>query len=146
MGYKWLQSTLAAIDKNDWVIAVGHHEADKIDVADVTELLLGKIQLYLNGHTHAMKHYQIDGNKDIDWVTTGAGCMAHTHDREMMATTSSHEVDEVFYKAVTAFSVHTFSDDFSTLTTKFLDTSGATIHSFATAKQGTGSKPEEVVV
>merc|ERR1712110_187535 len=91
--YKWLQSTLAAIDK--------------IDVADFTGLLLGKIQLYLNGHTHAMKHYQIDGNKDIDWVTTGAGCMARTHDQEMMATKSSHEVDEVFYKAVTAFSVHT---------------------------------------
>lgn len=136
--YAWLKSTLDAIDKDDWIIAVGHHEADQINVEDFTGLLLArKINLYLNGHTHALKHYQIDDNKDIDWVTSGAGCMVHTHDQDMEPLADEvrkHHATELFYKATSGFTVHTFSEDFSKLTTKILDASGSTIHSFVTAK------------
>jgi len=131
---------------NDWIIAVGHHQANQINVQDFTGLLLAKnINLYLNGHTHALKHYQIDGNKNIDWVTTGAGCMVHTYDQDTCDTqdcaglndaryTSDHKVEELFYKRVSGFTVHTFSDDFSSLTTNYLDTNGNSIHSFVTSK------------
>jgi len=150
--YNWLKTTLDAIDKNDWIIAVGHHEADKINVEDFTGLLLDrKINLYLNGHTHALKHYQIDGNKNIDWVTSGAGCMVHTHDQDMLITgdghflkpqsnQSSHKVEELFYKAISGFTTHTFSEDFSKLTTNIVDTQGNSIHSFVTAKNSEATK------
>jgi predicted MPP superfamily phosphohydrolase len=136
--YDWLKSSLDAIDKDDWIIAVGHHEADKIDVKDFTELFLArKINLYLNGHTHALKHYQIDGNKGIDWFTSGAGCMIHTHDQDQVVNSAAaHSVEELFYQAVSGFTVHTFSKDFTTLTTKVIDTSGNVIYSFVTAKSG----------
>jgi len=146
--YNWLKTTLDAIDQNDWIIAVGHHEADQINVQDFTALLIArKINLYLNGHTHALKHYQIDGNKNIDWVTSGAGCMVHTYDQDTCDTqdctgltderyTTTHKVEEVFYKKVSGFTVHTFSEDFSSLTTKILDTTGTSIHSFVTSKTG----------
>jgi len=143
--YAWLKSTLDAIDKDDWIIAVGHHESDQVNVEDFTGLFLErKINLYLNGHTHALKHYQIDGNKGIDWVTSGAGCMVHTHDQDLLANpmpNSTHKADEVFYKAASGFTVHSFSEDFSSLTTKIIDTTGSVIHSFVTAKNGAAPAP-----
>jgi len=146
--YNWLKRTLDAIDKNDWIIAVGHHEADQINVADFTGLLLArKIHLYLNGHTHAMKHYQIDGVTNIDWVTSGAGCMVHTHDQDQdqvsFVNGSQHRAKELFYKAESGFTTHTFSEDFSTLTTKIVDTKGGTMNSFVTSKS---AGREEVTV
>lgn len=150
--YNWLKKTLDAIDKNDWIIAIGHHESDAVNVADFTGLFLDrKINLYLNGHTHALKHYQIDGDKSIDWVTSGAGCMVHTHDQDQLKeqcqgvdckVEGTHKVDELFYKAVSGFTVHTFAEDFSTLTTKILDDTGATIHSFVTTKAKSDSATE----
>mmetsp|Transcript_98032 Transcript_98032/g.247388 ORF Transcript_98032/g.247388 Transcript_98032/m.247388 type:complete len:356 (+) Transcript_98032:57-1124(+) len=140
----WFQRTLESISDDDWVIAVGHHEADKIDVEDFTKVMLaGKVSLYLNGHTHALKHYRINSQADIDFFTTGAGCMVHTHDQDVClgATCASNEdlerykVDELFYQAISGFTAHTFSEDFSTLTTKVLDVSGNVLHSFVTAKR-----------
>lgn len=156
--YKWLKSTLDAIDKDDWIIAVGHHEADKIDVVDFTGLFLErKIHLYLNGHTHALKHYHIDGNSNIDWVTSGAGCMVHTYDQEMSTTSdghflkpeskpSKHKADEAFNARKSGFTTHTFSNDFSTLTTNIVDASGSTIHSFVTAKNSEAKNEAEIEV
>jgi len=144
--FAWLKKTLAAVDGNDWVIVVGHHEADQIDVEDFTGLLLGsQTRLYLNGHTHALKHYRVDGRTDVDFLTTGAGCMLHTKDQEVCRTSACsnssadiapHAAAEVFYQKVSGFSTHTFSDDFSTLTTNVVDTSGSVIHSFVTSKAG----------
>lgn len=141
--FAWLKKTLAAIDDEDWVIVVGHHEADKIDVEDFTgALLASKARLYLNGHTHALKHYQIDGRRDVDFLTTGAGCMIRTKDQDVchgatcLTDLAQHSASEVFYQTVSGFSTHTFSDDFSTLTTKVVDTSGKVIHSFVTSKAG----------
>merc|ERR1719498_1908670 len=70
--------------------------------------------------------------------------MVHTYDQDMHNNSTnggSHTVDEIFYKKISAFTVHTFSEDFSTLTTKFLDTSGSAIHTFVTAKSGPAPGP-----
>jgi len=142
--FAWFQKTLEAISDDDWVIVVGHHEADKIDVEDFTATMLaGKVSLYLNGHTHALKHYRVNAHTDIDFFTTGAGCMVHTHDQDVClgascvsaAEPAKYKVDEVFYKHASGFTAHTFSDDFSTLTTDVFDTSGNVLHSFVTAKR-----------
>ena len=53
---------------------MGHHPADEIDVEDLTTLLQqAKVDLYLNGHTHELAQYEVDGNSA--YITTGAGCM-----------------------------------------------------------------------
>ena len=62
----WLKTLIPTIPKGDWVIAVGHHPADEIDVMDLTSLLQSAdIDLYLNGHTHAMAQYSVDGNPSV---------------------------------------------------------------------------------
>lgn len=136
----WFKDTLAAISDEDWVIVVGHHEADKIDVEDFTSVMLaGKVSLYLNGHTHALKHYRINSRRDIDFFTTGAGCMAQTHDQDLCLDTAlgGYRVQELFYKKASGFTAHTFSEDFSTLTTKAFDVNGTVLHSFVTSKRVT---------
>ena len=68
---------LAAIPKDDWVIVVGHHPADEIDVEDFTSAMQEHgFDLYLNGHAHTLTHYAVDGNDA--YVTTGAGAMVDT--------------------------------------------------------------------
>eukprot|EP00929_Paragymnodinium_shiwhaense_P036041 TRINITY_DN19366_c0_g1_i1.p1 TRINITY_DN19366_c0_g1~~TRINITY_DN19366_c0_g1_i1.p1 ORF type:complete len:354 (+),score=101.33 TRINITY_DN19366_c0_g1_i1:67-1128(+) len=138
--YDWLESTLNNVPKDDWLIAVGHHEADQINVEDMTGLLQKRgINMYFNGHTHALKHYQLDGDTNIDWVTSGAGCMVHSHDQDVevgAAEKKDHDVKEVWYKAISGFTAHTFSEDFSTLSTQILDTDGNVLHSFKTYKKG----------
>merc|ERR1711871_292926 len=75
----WLKEIMANIPEDDWKIAVGHHPADEIDVEDLTYLLQeGKIDLYLNGHTHEMARYSVDNNGAF--ITTGGGCMVKVTD------------------------------------------------------------------
>jgi len=142
--HAWFGKTLDSIPDDDWVIVVGHHEADKIDVEDFTALMLaGKVSLYLNGHTHALKHYRVDSRTDIDFFTTGAGCMVHTRDQDVCLgplcaqgmDPDGHRAEEVFYKAASGFTTHTFSEDFSTLKTEVLDVEGNVLHAFVTAKR-----------
>merc|ERR1712039_596272 len=111
-------------------------------------MLAGKVSMYLNGHTHALKHYRINSETGIDFFTTGAGCMVHTHDQDVCLGAScpaesaeshrrrrKYRVKEVFYEKASGFTAHTFSEDFSMLTTKALDVSGNVLHSFVTAKR-----------
>eukprot|EP00932_Pfiesteria_piscicida_P002512 SRR837773.12447.p1 GENE.SRR837773.12447~~SRR837773.12447.p1 ORF type:complete len:415 (+),score=120.38 SRR837773.12447:187-1245(+) len=145
----WFKQALAAVPKDDWLIVVGHHEADQVNVEDFTaEILASPAALYLNGHTHAMKHYQVDGRTDIDFVTTGAGCMVATHDQETCPVNGTctrgvqngHQPNELYFQQVAAFSTHTFAEDFSSLTTKFFDITGKVLHQFTTQKRS-GSAP-----
>eukprot|EP00418_Pyrodinium_bahamense_P066433 CAMPEP_0179079286 /NCGR_PEP_ID=MMETSP0796-20121207/35564_1 /TAXON_ID=73915 /ORGANISM="Pyrodinium bahamense, Strain pbaha01" /LENGTH=423 /DNA_ID=CAMNT_0020776617 /DNA_START=14 /DNA_END=1286 /DNA_ORIENTATION=+ len=139
----WLKSVLAAVGKDDWLIAVGHHPADQIDVEDFTSVLLAAgVRLYLNGHTHALVHYKLDGNQEVDFVTSGAGCMVHTHDQDLDDwEVNGHSRTEVAYKRVSGFTVHAFSEDFSELTTRFIDSAGNAIHTFSTSKAGPAPAP-----
>jgi len=75
--------------------------------------------------------------------------MVYTKDQEVCSDTaclkiddSSHKPEELFYKKVSAFSVHTFSEDFSSLKTDIVGTDGVTIYSFVTQKVvGPGPPP-----
>ena len=68
--YSWLQSTLSTIPADDWLVVVGHHPIDEVDVADMTTLIQKRgFSLYLNGHTHYLSQYKLDGGGA--YITTG---------------------------------------------------------------------------
>jgi hypothetical protein len=52
-------------------------------------------------------------------------------------SSSSHSYQSVWNEKVAGFTLHTFSDDLSTLTTDFIDYSGEVLHSF-TVEKGAG--------
>eukprot|EP00943_MAST-04B_sp_MAST-4B-sp1_P005838 g5838.t1 len=87
--YNWLKEAIQQIPDDDWVIAVGHHPADEIDVEDMTTLLQeAKIDLYLNGHTHELAQYEVDGNPA--YITTGGGCMVRVEDMDHVEEDYNH--------------------------------------------------------
>jgi hypothetical protein len=79
--YNWLESTLKTISTSDWLIVVGHHPIDECDVNDLTTLLQRHgFSLYLNGHSHLLNQYTIDGSGV--YITTGAGALVSTMDQQ----------------------------------------------------------------
>jgi len=77
----------------------------------------------------------MDGRKGVDFVLSGAGCMVKTEDQKReQPLEASHYPNELFYRKVAGFTTHIFSEDFSTLTTKYIDFQGNEINSFVTAK------------
>lgn len=145
---------LAAIPKDDWVIVVGHHPADEIDVEDFTTAMQDHgFDLYLNGHAHTLTHYAVDGNDA--YVTTGAGAMVDTESQSSAITPGKnrtsrkvqglqldpyqdHQYTQVWNNKIAGFTTHTFSSDYSSLTTDFYDYNGNNIHTFTVTK---GVKP-----
>ena len=129
----WAKQTLANIPNNhsEWVFVVGHHKAEEINVADFQTTFLDDpgVHLYLNGHTHNLEHYSINGQ--AKYMTTGAGGMViigeepandetirnHTHTH-----THTHTVKSLWSKIVTGFSSHTFMNDGNELKTEFWGT------------------------
>mmetsp|Transcript_2345 Transcript_2345/g.3140 ORF Transcript_2345/g.3140 Transcript_2345/m.3140 type:complete len:427 (+) Transcript_2345:15-1295(+) len=159
--YTWFKEALDAVDSSDWLIVVGHHPIDELDVEDFTSLLQAyPFDLYLNGHTHTLAQYTIDHSGA--YVTSGAGSLVPIDDEVEEAeekdplrkaklaggtwTTpqtkslnvdgqvKSHSYETVFNEKVAGFNLHTFSDDLQTLTTAFVDYQGNTIHSFSSVK------------
>lgn len=59
----------------------------------------------------------------------------------LFGTISAAKHSFAFNEKKSGFTLHTFSDDFSTLTTAFIDTGGNTLHSFVTQKDGKPSPP-----
>jgi hypothetical protein len=128
---EWAKQTLSNIPNNhsEWVFVVGHHKAEEINVADFQTTFLDdpRIHLYLNGHTHNLEHYSINGQ--AKYMTTGAGGMViiggetpnaetirnHTHPH-------TRAVKSLWRKIVTGFSSHTFMNDGNELKTEFWDT------------------------
>jgi hypothetical protein len=74
---EWAKGVLASIPANhtEWVFVVGHHKAEEINVADFQTTFLDdpRVHLYLNGHTHNLEHYAVNGQ--AKYITTGAGGM-----------------------------------------------------------------------
>jgi len=170
----WFKTQLAAVPKDDWLIIVGHHPLDEMDVEDFVSAAEARgFDLYLNGHAHTLTHYMIDGS--AKYVTSGAGALVMTYDqlggspakdRTMMkatggdidgngnlskaelagleqmahvpygksATNVGHTYKSVYNNKVSGFTKHTFSDDFSTLTTDFIGTDGSSMYSFTVTK------------
>jgi len=164
----WFKTQLAAVPKEDWLIVVAHHEASEIDVEDfATPLQQHGFDLYLNGHVHSLIQYQVDGKGA--YVTSGAGALVMSHDQlggtpakdrtfnklheldlhgmSTMAFGSNqsagklgHTYDQVWASKTSGFTLHTFSEDMKTLTTDFIDSTGATVHSM-TVKKGVAPTP-----
>eukprot|EP00755_Sulcionema_specki_P007246 Sspe_Gene.37716::Locus_18204_Transcript_1_1_Confidence_1.000_Length_1252::g.37716::m.37716/K14379/ACP5; tartrate-resistant acid phosphatase type 5 len=126
---QWLRTTLQAVDANDWLIVVGHHPAHEMDVEDFVSLLTSsKVDLYLNGHTHELNQYVVDGSGH--YITTGAGCMVAINDKsDRITTTAKHEAHYEWWSRTAGFTTHTFSSTFKSLTTKFVAYNGTTIRS-----------------
>jgi acid phosphatase len=135
----WAKQTLADIttasnnsSAPEWIFVVGHHKAEEINVADFQTTFLDdpRIQLYLNGHTHNLEHYSINGQ--AKYMTTGAGGMVIIGDAAAAAAAASndeththtrtHTVKSLWSKIVTGFSSHTFMNDGKELKTEFWDT------------------------
>ena len=134
---EWAKQTLAEITSNsstpEWVFVVGHHKAEEINVADFQTTFLDdpRIHLYLNGHTHNLEHYSINGQ--AKYMTTGAGGMviigaeANTSNNETIRNhththTHTHSVKSLWSKIITGFSSHTFMNDGKELKTEFWGT------------------------
>mmetsp|Transcript_8470 Transcript_8470/g.12634 ORF Transcript_8470/g.12634 Transcript_8470/m.12634 type:complete len:352 (-) Transcript_8470:206-1261(-) len=143
--YNWLQKALAAVPEADWLIIVGHHPADEIDVQDFTSLIQAHgFDLYLNGHAHTLTHYTVDNSGA--YVTSGAGALVSTSDqvRDRMARkvagdkeilghispASSHSYQTLWNSKTAGFTLHTFDESFENLVTDFISYDGTIIHSF----------------
>ena len=148
----WLNKALAAVPKDDWLIVVAHHPADEIDVEDFLYAAAARgFDLYLNGHVHTLNQYTIDGGGS--YVTSGAGAMVATQDQTTPAAEAKlrggawragaaadgHTYETVWNQKVAGFTLHTFSDDYQSLETQYIDYTGAVVHSFTTKKGGAPS-------
>lgn len=70
--FQWFKRQLAAVPKTDWLIIVGHHPLDELDVQDFVSAADARgFDLYLNGHAHTLTYYMIDGV--AKYITSGAG-------------------------------------------------------------------------
>jgi hypothetical protein len=152
----WFKNALNAVPSTDWLIVAGHHAADEIDVEDfVAPMQQRGVDLYLNGHSHTLSQYTIDGSGA--YVTSGAGSLVNTlgetvildHEGGTPAKDSTllrsmgqpvppsmlgHQYRTVFNQKVAGFTTHTFSSDFSQLTTNYVDAEGNMIHSFTVTR------------
>eukprot|EP00933_Yihiella_yeosuensis_P075288 TRINITY_DN84604_c0_g1_i1.p1 TRINITY_DN84604_c0_g1~~TRINITY_DN84604_c0_g1_i1.p1 ORF type:complete len:406 (+),score=49.60 TRINITY_DN84604_c0_g1_i1:47-1219(+) len=132
---KWFKGELQKVPKDDWLIIVGHHKAYEINVEDfITPMMDRGFDLYLNGHTHTLDQYTINGKSSF--ITSGAGSMVHTKDQDDLGSSRG----TVWKEKSPGFTLHTFSEDFTQLKTDYIDNKGNTIHSF-TVKQGQGPSP-----
>jgi len=96
--FAWFQKTLAATPKDDWVIVVGHHPADEPDVEDFASAMQKHgFDIYLNGHTHCLTQYQIDGKGA--YVTSGAGALVLSYDQMGGEADSTKFRNRTYHKA-----------------------------------------------
>jgi len=147
----WFKAQLAAVNLDDWLIVVGHHPADEMDVEDfMSAIRASKFALYLNGHVHDLEHYSVDGN--AAFVTSGAGAMLHTSDQDndarcswnhtgQLKSVKGYGVDMIWSQKTAGFTLHTFNADFTELTTKYISYQGDILHSFTVSKGGGPTPP-----
>lgn len=158
--FAWFQQQLAAVPKDDWLIVVGHHPVDEINVFDFTSALQQRgFSIYFNGHAHTLTQYKIDGTGA--YVTSGAGALVNTADQSHHLTAAkvlgmdipysgglalglneapqigqNHSYTTIFNQKVAGFTQSVFNSDFSVLTTNFVSYTGSIVHSFQSNKAG----------
>ncbi|CAJ1441961.1 unnamed protein product, partial [Effrenium voratum] len=142
--FEWFQAQIKKVPKEDWLIIVGHHPADEMDVEDFVSVMNQHgFDLYLNGHTHLLNQYSIDGKGA--YVTSGAGAMVKTQDQEIeedhLAQAASGKVKTVWEQKVAGFTLHTFSPDFKELKTQFVDYKGNVLHEFSVTRGAPSPSP-----
>lgn len=170
--YEWFEDTMKTITSttpDDWIVVVGHAPADEMDVEDFVGVMqVYGMDLYLNGHVHAMQQYTVDGYGA--YFTTGAGSMAETtpdsiesadqlttimkarkdggisgsgkrvHEakiehqknqlekgQKMGEYYSSHSYSCLFDQKINGFTVHSFNDDYTTLTTQIISSKDSSV-------------------
>merc|ERR1719253_1314220 len=144
----WFKWTLRNTPKGDWLVVMGHHPAEEIDVEDfVTSMQERGFDLYLNGHAHILEQYTVNGQGTF--LTSGAGALVKTLDQETdehVAEPSGlspgipktggfgHVYQKVWKEAVAGFTLHTFNEDFSELKTEFIDAAGQVLRTFTIRK------------
>jgi hypothetical protein len=142
------------IPADDWKIAVSHAPFDELDVEDLTSVLQSaKFDMYLNGHVHNLAQYSLDTDGGT-YIQSGAGCMVeikatlklmeehpetfvdkHAEYRANVTVTGvGHSYKSVWENKIAGFTTHTFSSDFATLTTTFVDNNGNKIHTVTTTR------------
>jgi hypothetical protein len=144
--YNWFKTTLATIPENDWLLIVGHHPIDEVDVEDfIAPIQARGFSLYLNGHTHLLNQYTLNGLGI--YFTTGAGSMVDTADQiqEMTAKKligeSTKNANGYIYEVIDTYKVagyllHSFNDDFTQLTTQFVEFSGSILNTVVSDRLG----------
>jgi len=84
--------------------------------------------LYLNGHSHLLNHYSVNNNSK--YVTTGAGGMvsvgkttSEKNEKKLLESMKSSKVSytTLWTQKVAGFTLHTLSDDGTSLTTDYID-------------------------
>ena len=117
----WFNNTINDIRQNEWIIVVGHHRADQIDVEDFNSILESdKIHLYINGHVHALQHYKI--REKSKYITTGAGSMVIIYNQINMFSS------DIWAHQDTGFTLHVIND--TELETYFINKNGKIIYNF----------------
>ena len=124
--YLWFQNVVTQLNTTEWIIIVGHHPVNEINVEDFGTLIDQYADLYLNGHTHLLNYYSYNGN--AKYITTGAGSMVLTN--SLRGEISGSTV--IWSKKVTGFTGHTISGN--TLKTGFFDINGNELYSFSVTK------------
>lgn len=137
--HEWFLTQLKNVPKNDWLIVVGHHPIDELDVEDfATPLQEHGFSIYFNGHIHALQQYTLN-NKGA-YVTTGAGALVNIVTKAKKKLDALRNVNsyQILYSSKTAgFNLNTFSDDFTSLYIEYISYTGETLHSFHVYKNGT---------
>jgi predicted MPP superfamily phosphohydrolase len=144
--YEWFKKQLINVPKNDWLIVVGHHPIDELDMEDFTSVLEDHgFSIYFNGHIHALQQYTI--NYKGAYVTSGAGSLVNTPDQSVPLTVMklngediekiSNSYQTVFSTKTAGFNLNTFSSDFSSLRVDYVSYIGEILHSFNVYKNGT---------
>jgi tartrate-resistant acid phosphatase type 5 len=153
--YQWFKSAIMGVPADDWLVVVGHHPIDELDVKDfATVLIQHGFGLYLNGHTHTLNRYTL--NYSGAYVTSGAGSLVDTADQQHPVTAAKMRGENVpgrplqdhsgmlgvsyqsvEYDTVAGFVTSTFSSDFSKMTIDFVKYTNEVVYSFDVLKNGT---------
>lgn len=120
--YQWFSNVVSNLNTSEWVIIVGHHPVNEIDVEDFGSLIDQYADLYLNGHTHLLNYYSYNGNSK--YVTTGAGSMVLSSGLRQEKSSSN----VIWSKKITGFTAHMISGN--SLKTSFYDTNNNVLYSF----------------
>lgn len=148
--FNWFSETIYNIMLNynvdkEWIIVMGHHPIDEIDIGDFIKIINSDIvDLYINGHKHELQHYSINGTSK--YITTGAGSMVKPasggdddsqvidlFDETMSVAGIRNKTKEILWsEKITGLTMHSIFNN--TLLTEFLDIHSRVIYNFTISK------------
>jgi hypothetical protein len=150
----WMNSIIPSIPADDWKIVMIHAPAGDINEVDlITPLQQAKFDLYINGHVHLLSHYTMDNAGT--YITTGAACMVRVPAAQAekkinipeakwtpsscpSSSSNGHSCQIVWEQTIAGYTTHSFSSDFSELSTFIYDYDGNLLHT-AVIQKGGGS-------